>query len=255
MNLAEISVTVLTRNSQRTLKETLHALEPFGEVIVYDMDSTDNTLDIAKKFPNTKIVHGVFIGYGPTHNMASAVAKNDWILVINSDEVVSTELVKTLTNAPLDSSAVYSFPRHNFFNGKWIKSCGWYPDRKIKLYNRRQTRFTDDKIHESIMTTGMRIVAFHPPIRRYAYSSTTDLLAKMQSYSSLFAEHNCGKKYSSIPRALTRGIAAFMKSYVVKRGFLDGSDGFVISAHNASTTYYKYVKLYEANKDLQGKLR
>lgn len=250
MNLADISVTILTKNSQRTLKESLAALEAFGEVIVYDMGSTDNTVEIAKKFPNAKIVHGHFIGYGPTHNMASASAKNNWILTINSDEIISSELAKNLSNAPLDMTAVYSFPRHNFYNGKWIKSCGWYPDRKIKLYNRLQTRFTDDKIHETIMTTGMRIVAFHAPIKRFAYSSSNDLLTRMQSYSSLFAEHHRGRKRSSITRAFSRGFFAFLKSYIVKRGFLEGSEGFVISAHNAYTTYYKYVKLHEANKEL-----
>lgn len=250
MKLSDISVTIITRNSERTLKETLKALEPFAEVIVYDLGSTDDTLEIAEKFHNVKLVDGTFIGYGPTHNMASAAAARNWIFVIDSDEVISSELIKALTNATLDPSAVYTFPRHNFFKGKWIKTCGWYPNRKIKLYNRQHTRFTDDKIHETIMTTGMRIVAFHAPIRRYAYASTTDLMTKMQSYSSLFAEHNCGKKFSSIPRAFTRGLGSFLKSYIIRRGFLEGSDGFVISAHNAYMTYYKYVKLREANKEL-----
>lgn len=251
MNLADISVTILTKNSQRTLKDTLRSLEPFGEVIVYDMGSTDNTREIAKGFSNTKVVRGDFIGYGPSHNMATAATKNNWVLCINSDEVVTRELTRNLRNATLDTAAVYSFPRQNYFNDKWIKYCGWYPDRKIKLYNRLHTRFTHDKIHEEIITTGMRIVAFHSPIKHYPYASSADLLEKMQSYSSLYAEQNCGKKKASLFMAFGRGLFAFIRSYIVKMGFLEGFEGFVISAHSAYMTYFKYVKLHEANRELK----
>lgn len=250
MDLNDISVTVLTRNGDKNLKEVLTALAPFGEVIIYDTESRDLTLEVARRFENAYVVHAPFIGYGPTHNMATAATNNDWVLCIHGDEVVSDELVKSLSEATLDPLAVYSFPRLNYFNGKLIKSCGWFPDRKIKLYNKQQTRFTDDKIHESIMTTGMRIVAFQAPIKRTPYHTTDDFLHKMQSYSSLYAEQNRGRKYSSLPRAYSHGLGAFLRSYLLKGGIFGGYEGFVISAFQGHTTYYKYLKLHEANKNL-----
>ncbi len=250
MDLNDISVTVLTRNGERHLKEVLSALVPFGEVIIYDTESSDRTLEIARRFENAYVVHAPFIGYGPTHNMATASTNNDWVLSINGNELVSEELVKALSEATLDPLAVYSFPRLNYYNGKLIKWCGWHPDRKIKLYNKQQTRFTDDTVHESVMTTGMRIVAFQAPIRRTPYHSMDDFLQKMQSYSSLYAEQNRGRKNSSLPRAWSRSVGAFLRSYFLKGGILGGYEGFVISAFQAHMTYYKYLKLHEVNKKL-----
>jgi glycosyltransferase involved in cell wall biosynthesis len=247
MNLKDISATVLTKNSQKHLKDVLKALAPFGEILLYDTGSADGTIEIARTFPNVKVIENRFIGFGPTHNMASTAAKNDWILSIDSDEIATPELAEALKTVGPDPHAVYSFPRRNFFNGKFIKWCGWYPDRQIRLYNRTKTRFTDDHVHEAIISTGMRHVPLSAAIIHYSYGSIADFLSKMESYSTLFAAQNCGKKNSSLRKALTHGWFAFFKSYFLKRGFLGGYEGFVISAYNGHTAYYKYLKLYEAN--------
>lgn len=246
--LKDISVTILTKNSQKYLKEVLSALTPFGEVLVYDTGSKDNTLEIARKFPNVKIVQAPFVGFGPTHNMASEAAKYDWVLSIDSDEVASPELPSALAEEKLDPEAVYSFPRHNYFNGKFIRWCGWYPDRQIRLYNRMKTRFTDDQVHEAIIANGMRHVPLKAPINHFSYASIADFLSKMQSYSTLFAEQYRGKRRSSLLKAILHGFFAFFKSYILKLGFLSGYEGYVISAYNGHTAYYKYLKLYEANR-------
>lgn len=251
VNLKEISVTVLAKNSQRCLKEVLKSLEAFGEVILYDTGSVDKTIEIAKTFPNVSIIRAAFIGFGPTHNMASAAAKNDWILSIDSDEIVTKELVQELQKATLASDVVYSVPRHNYFNGKFIKWCGWHPEKQYRLYNRKKTRFSDDQVHETILRDGVRHIALQGPIIHYSYHSLSDFLHKMQTYSTLFAEQHCGKKSSSLGKAVAHGMAAFLRSYVVKCGFLGGYEGFVISAYNGHATYYKYLKLREANDQLK----
>lgn len=247
MDLRKISVTVLTKNSQKYLKEVLKALTSFGEVLVYDTGSTDDTLEIAKTFKNVTVVHAPFVGFGPTHNMASAVAKNDWIFSIDSDEVATPQLIKILQDTELDAECVYTFPRHNYFNGKFIKGCGWCPDRQTRLYNKKRTRFTDAQVHEAIISDGMREVALSAPIVHYSYEKISDFLSKLQSYSTLFAEQNRGKKNSSPVKAILHGSFAFFKSYILKRGILGGYEGLVISAYNGHTAYYKYMKLYEAN--------
>lgn len=247
MNLKHISVTILTKNSQQYLQEVLLALKPFGEVLVYDTGSTDQTMAIAATFHNVRILEATFEGFGPTHNKASEKAANDWILSIDSDEVVSQEMVDAIMNVQENPLAVYSFPRNNYFNGKFIKWCGWYPDRQMRLYNRTKTRFSDAQVHEAIIATNMSIVPLKGPIIHYSYASISDFLSKMQSYSTLFAQQNKNKKSSSLLKAIGHGLFTFFKSYVIKRGFLGGYEGFVISAYNAHTAYYKYLKLYEIN--------
>ena len=245
-----ISVTVLTKNSRRYLKEVLSALQSFDEVVVYDTGSTDETPIIAEQFPNVTLYRKDFIGFGPTHNLASLTARNDWILSIDSDEVVSPAMAKAVSELKFDENNVYSFPRHNYFNGKFIKWCGWYPDRQVRLYNRKSTRFSDAQVHEGIEIGQLKHVRLQASLKHYSYASIAEFLEKMQLYSDLFAKQNAGKKSSSLLKAILHGLFTFIKSYFLKRGFLGGYEGFVISAYNAHTAYYKYLKLYEANKKL-----
>lgn len=250
MNLDDISVTVLAKNSEKYIKEVFQALSPFGEVLLYDTGSTDSTIEIGQKFANVRVLQKPFIGFGPTHNLASEAAKHDWILSIDSDEIVTPELVKAISKENPNSEAVYSFPRHNYFNGKFIKWCGWYPDRQIKLYNKTRTKFSNDQVHEAIISKNMRLISLQAPIIHYSYGSISDFLLKMQSYSTLFANQNKGKKKSSLTKALSHGFFAFFKSYILKKGFLCGYEGYVISAYNGHTAYYKYLKLLEANNQM-----
>lgn len=243
-----ISVTILAKNSQKYLEEVLASTMPFDEVLLYDTGSTDRTRQIAEKFPNVTFREGPFCGFGPTHNQASSIAKNDWILSIDSDEIVTAQMAKDILSLKLDEDCIYSFPRDNYFNGKWIKWCGWYPDRQIRLYNRNRTKFTDAQVHESIIATDMRHIPLKGSMIHYSYANIADFLVKMQSYSDLFARQYQGKKSSSPWKAINHGFFAFFKSYILKRGFLGGYEGFVISAYNGHTAFYKYLKLYEANQ-------
>lgn len=242
-----ISATILTKNSAKYLPEVLSALKPLDEVLVYDNGSTDETISIARSFPNCRVVEGEFKGFGPTHNIASNHARNSWIFSVDSDEVPSKELVEEILQMQLDPACVYSCPRQNYFNGKWIYSCGWYPDRANRLYNKEKTRFTDALVHETVETKGMRTAELKGHLKHYSYDSLNDFLKKMQSYSSLFAEQQAGKKRSSPFSAIGHGMAAFFKCYVLKRGFTQGYEGFVISIYNGHTAFWKYMKLYEIN--------
>lgn len=248
-----ITVTVLTKNSQKYLSELLDALKDFDEVLLYDNGSKDNTLNIASEYLNVTICEGPFFGFGPTHNHASSLAKNDWILSIDSDEIISKEMSQMILKENLDPECVYSFPRHNYFNGRFIKWCGWCPDRQIRLYNRTRTQFTGDQVHEAIMTDGLKVIDFSAPIIHYSYGSIADFLAKMQSYSDLFAKQNVGKRSSSPFKAILHGFFAFFKSYILKKGILGGYEGYLISAYNGHTAFYKYLKLYEANRSQKDK--
>lgn len=239
-----ISVTILTKNSAKHLKQVLEALSSFEEVLLYDNGSEDETFAIAREFENVRVERGPFLGFGPSHNKATFSAKHDWILSIDSDEVATKELIAEIQALEVDPRAVYSISRKNFYNGKWIRGCGWYPDRVVRLYNRQYTSFTDAQVHEGVRCEGMQVIPLKNPLIHYSYDSTDQFISKMQSYSTLFAKQNSGKK-SSLGKAIGHGLAAFFKSYVIKRGFMDGKEGFIISIYNGNTAFYKYLKLAE----------
>jgi len=238
-----ITVTILAKNAAETLTATLDSLSRFPEVLLLDTGSTDNTIEIAKGYPNVKALEASFQGFGKTHNLASSLAANDWILSIDSDEIVSEELASEITALSLNPNAVYTLNRHNYFNGKAIRCCaGWHPDPVLRLYHRGKTRFTDAEVHETVKTEGFSIIPLKGPLLHTPYRSIEQFLSKMQLYTTLFASENQGKP-SSLGKAIRHGLAAFFKSYILKRGFLGGKEGFVISVYNAHTAYYKYLKL------------
>ena len=253
-----ISVTILTKNSEKYLFEVLHALKKFDEIIIFDTGSKDKTFEIAEKFPNVVIHEGELQGFGPTHNRASSLAKNDWILSIDSDEIISEELVKEILALRLGEleetkaeKTVYQVSRRNYYNNKWIRSCGWHPDWIYRLYNKKRTKFKNVQVHEAIEVDGegIQIKKLNGPLIHNSYSSTSEFLYKMEKYSTLFAEENKGKKKSSLSKAILHGMGTFLKNYIVKRGFLGGAEGFIISVYNANTAFYKYLKLAEINGD------
>lgn len=243
-----ITVTILTKNNEETLGSVLESVKNFDEVVLLDTGSTDTTLEFAQIYPNVKVFHSPFIGFGPLHNLAAKHASNEWILSLDSDEVLTPELAQEILSLELDSKKVYSFPFNNYFNGKHIKWCGWYPDRHIRLYNKQLTSFTNDQVHEHIQTVGLSEVKLKAPVKHYSYRSISDFLQKMETYSNLFAQQNAQKKKSSLSKALFHGGFAFIKSYVIKRGFLGGKEGYIISLYNAQTTFYKYLKLAYASR-------
>lgn len=241
-----ISVTILTKNSARTLKKTLESTRSFPEVVILDTGSTDSTLYIAREFSNTKIYTSTFLGFGPLHNQALEFASHDWILSLDSDEVLTENLIAEIHTLSLESSTVYSIERHNFFNGKQIKWCGgWHPDRVIRLFNRKNTRFSEDQVHEKVRVQNLKQVLLSSPLLHTPYLEIQDFLEKMQHYTTLFAEQQKEKKKVSIMKALIHSWYAFIKSYIFKRGFLGGKEGLIISMYNGHTTFYKYLKLAE----------
>lgn len=244
-----ITATILTKNGKKRIREVLEALKDFSEVIVLDNGSTDETLAIASEFKNVKI-HTLerFEGFGKAHRLMEDLASNEWILSIDSDEVLSAEALAEIRGGALDAGVIYEFFFRNYFNGRWIKTCGWHPDAHPRLYNKTRARFTESFVHEKVVGENVKTKRLRGHITHYSYDNVEDFLRKMQTYSTLFAEQNRGKKSSSITKALIHGWFGFFKSYILKRGITQGYEGFIISYYNAQTAFWKYIKLYEANK-------
>lgn len=243
----KISATILLKGSPIHLDSVIQALWGLDEVLIFDNGAEEKALAICQAFPNVKIVKGTFTGFGPTHNLASELASNNWILSVDSDEVASPELIKEIQSLSLEDKTVYALPRRNFYQGHWVRGCGWWPDKALRLYNKKTTQFSNLQVHESIETKGLKVISLKNCLNHYSYDSVSDFLKKMQSYSDLFAEEWKGKKKSSPCKAALHAWFAFFKSYILKGGFRDGYPGFLISAYNGHTAFYKYLKLYELN--------
>ena len=181
-----ISVAIIVKDGEKYIGQCLQSLAAFDEVLLMDTGSADRTLEIARNFGNVRIEEGEFDGFGPTKNRAAGLARHDWILSIDSDEVVTPELSKEILSLSLDDSRVYRFSRQSYYNGKFIKGCGWYPDRILRLYNKARTAFNDNNVHESVMVkAGMGITDLSGAIKHYPYDSAGSLVTKLQFYSTL----------------------------------------------------------------------
>ncbi len=243
----KISCTILTKNASKTLKKTLNSLTFIDEIILLDSGSSDATLEIASKYPNVKIFKHPFLGFGEMHNLATSYAKYDWILSIDSDEVIPDQAKEKFKSLILNPDYVYSLSFQNILFGKKIRFSGWFPDRKLRLYNRKSTSFTNAKVHETIITQGLKVIDLPIVLEHYSYLEVSDLLRKMQTYSDLFVTQNRLKK-SSVKKACLHGIFAFFKTYFLKLGFLDGGCGLIIACYQAQTAFYKYLKLWDASR-------
>jgi glycosyltransferase involved in cell wall biosynthesis len=245
-----ISVCILTKNNASTIQKTLESTLSFPEVVILDNGSTDVTLQIAKQFPHVRIFLSPFLGFGPLRNQAASLAKYDWILALDSDEILSAHLADEIKTLYLKKEYIYSLPRHNFYGNKQIKGCGWHPERVARLYHRLVTSYCNSSVHESVLSKGLTVMPLKHPILHTPYRSTFDFLTKMQHYSTLFAEQHRHKKKSSFFLAISHAVFAFFRSYFLKRGLFDGKEGWIISVYNANTTFYKYLKLKELNDSI-----
>lgn len=248
--LNKISVVILTKNSSKYLKQVLNAVNSFNEVVILDNGSIDDTMGIARTFENVVVYEHEFIGFGPLKNYASSLAKNDWVLSLDSDEILTKEFIDSLKNRQLDPQTVYTVERINYYKDKKIQYC-WNNDIIIRLYNKNSTKFNDKYVHEGIESNGLNVELLNGSIKHYSYSSISEFIIKADRYSTLFAEQNVGKQRSSPMKAIGHALFAFIKTYILKRGFLDGYIGLIISYTQAAEKFYKYMKLYEKNLELE----
>ncbi|EQA3502484.1 glycosyltransferase family 2 protein [Campylobacter coli] len=252
MNLEKISVIIIVKNAQNTLFECLNSLKEFGEIILLNNESTDDTLKIAKEFQkdftHLYIYESKFIGFGALKNLALSYAKNDWILSIDADEVLENECIKELKNLELQEDNIIALSRKNLYKGEWIKACGWWPDYVLRIFNKNFTRFNDNLVHESlVLPSNVKKIHLKNGLKHHAFRDISHLINKMQHYSSLWAKQNIHKK-SGVLKANLRAFWTFFRNYFLKNGFLYGYKGFIISVCNALGTFFKYMKLYELQK-------
>ena len=246
--IKHISCVIIAKNAEPTIKKVLQALQTFEDVVVYSNNSTDETDAIAQSFSNVNLIQGEFLGFGPTKNKAATFAKNDWILSLDADEIVSSDFINNLAKLTFDKNHVYSILRKNYYKEQEIKYC-WGNDILTRIYNRSYTSFTDSKVHEKIKEENLHNTLLEGAIKHYPYNTISDFILKLDRYSTIFAQEHLGRKHPTPTKAFFNGMFSFIKTYFFKRGFLDGYAGLVIAFSHMATNFYKYIKLYELNKE------
>jgi len=250
--IENISAVMIAKDAAKTLPKVLESLKDFKEVIIYENNSSDNTVEIAKSYKNVKLHQGEFLGFGKTKNKAISLASNSWVLSLDSDEVLSKEFVDELKKLKLDDKKVYKIHRKNYYKDSIVKHC-WRDDFIVRLFNKEKTSFLDKDVHEKVITDGFEVELLKGEVKHYPYSSIEEFIKKADTYSTLFAKNQAGKKSSSPFKAFANATYSFFRTYVIKRGFLDGYVGLVIAVSHAMTNFYKYIKLYELNLEQKNK--
>jgi glycosyltransferase involved in cell wall biosynthesis len=237
-----VSAVMIVRDASGTLPRTLDSLGWLAEVVVYDNGSRDDTRAIAARYANVRVAEGAFSGFGPTRNAAAALASNDWIFAIDSDESVTDELRGSLAAADLaDPRVVFAVERRNFLMGRPVRHSGWGDDWLIRLYNRRHAAYDDATVHESVRPApGGTVRRLRGYLDHDAVRSLGDFLVKIDRYS----EFRRGEppRMRSVLLITARSLWAALKTLVLQLGVLDGWRGAVIAWSNASGVFFKYMK-------------
>lgn len=252
--MASLSVIIITKNEAENIRACLESVAWADEVIVVDSGSVDETVSIAKEMGARVYVHTDWPGFGVQKNRALDYAGHDWVLSIDADERVTaalrTEIEKALQSSGADG---YYCPRLSQFCGKFIRHSGWYPDYVLRLFRRDAGRFSESLVHESVLLTG-RSAKLKNSLLHYSYLTAADVERKVEHYSAAAAQQMLQSgKQSNLAGALLSGVWAFLRTYVLRLGVLDGLAGWHIACMNGRTTYLKYRKLAVLNKEAMSK--
>jgi glycosyltransferase involved in cell wall biosynthesis len=246
----KISATVITLNEERNIEAALRSLEWADEIVVVDCESTDSTIEIARRFTD-RIHVRKWPGYSAQKSFAAEQASHDWVFNLDADERVSDRLseeIQQLKAGRNPNHAAFEMPRRAFYLGRWIKHCGWYPDYKIRLYDRKVGGWRGDFVHESVQTSG-KVGRLTGEILHYTIRSASEHQLRMDRYTTLAAEEMFARgKRASAMQILVSPIATFVKSYFFRLGFLDGIPGLAISYFAGHYAFLRTLKLWEMRR-------
>ena len=252
---ASLSVVIITLNAARAIEACLKSVAWADDIVVVDSGSSDDTADIARRH-RARVVQQDWLGYGPQKRFAVAQAKNPWVLSLDADERLSDELSESIRHelaAPRHRA--YEFPRRNRFMGRWLRHGEGYPDWSPRLFHRDHANWSDDPIHEKVVTGGT-IGRLHGDLLHESEQGIADYLAKQNRYTSLQAEQLYARgKHAGAGKMLLSPLFRFIKFYFLRLGFLDGVPGLVHIAIGCFNSFSKYAKLIElGRKTVRAKL-
>jgi len=243
----KLTVTVITYNESEHIAAALDSVAWADEIIVVDSGSTDGTTDIARRFTD-KVITREWPGYSEQKNFAAGQAAHDWVLSMDADERVTPALaaeIQALLRAG-PSARGYRVRRVGYYLGRWIRSTDWFPDYQLRLYDRRAGRWNGLRIHESFQLAVGKPEMLQGELEHYAYRDISHHLKKIDAYTTLISEqwHEEGRR-TNLPALALHPAFAFLRNYVLRAGFRDGTAGFLISILNSYYVFLKLAKLWE----------
>lgn len=255
-----LSVAIITKNEQDNLRDCLVSVAFAEQIVVVDSGSTDDTVKIATDFGCNVYLEPWRGGFGAQKQFAVDQCRYPWILVLDADERIPEEtgsVIARIVSVPNIEFAGYSFPRKNYFKGKWIKHAGWWPDRVIRLFRKDMGRMTIATVHEAIRVDG-KVKALDVPIEHCTESRLSKIILKIDAYSTLGArEAFAAGRRATVWSAMFRASLTFLQDYFLRLGILDGAQGLTLAMTDATHKFFKYAKLAELCRrdDAGGRVR
>jgi glycosyltransferase involved in cell wall biosynthesis len=243
-----LSVAIIAQDEEDRISDCLKSVSFADEVLVVDSGSQDQTVSIAE-FYGCRVISKKWMGYAQQKQFAVDSCCNDWVLILDADERLpreTAEQVEQIIETSQQGISAYSFLRKNFFHNRWVRHCGWWPDRVVRMVDRRQGHFSDNLVHERWISNGP-VKELDLNIEHRSFRNYSDLVHKMETYSSLSAQEmlNRGKRVRWWS-PFSHGLWMFIRTYILEMGMMAGFDGFMISLFNAGGSFMKYAKLRES---------
>jgi glycosyltransferase involved in cell wall biosynthesis len=241
----KLSVTIITLNEAANIEACLASVAWADDVLVVDSGSTDGTADLARA-KGARVIARDWPGYAEQKNFAAGAAAHEWILSVDADERVTPELRQEiqarLSGEPQEAG--FRVPRVTWHLGRWIRTTDWYPDYQLRLYHRKRASWTAKPVHESVAATGP-VGQLRSDLQHFAYRDLGHHFATMDRYTTLAAEdmRSTGRRAGVFDLTL-HPAAAFFRNYILRRGFLDGTAGLIVSSMNAYYVFLKFAKLW-----------
>lgn len=239
-----LTVIIAAKNEGHKIGACVSSVSFANEILVLDSGSSDDTAAQARSAGATVHITD-WPGYGPQQQRGIDMAKSDWVLSLDADELVTDalrqEILSAISQTKFDG---YRLPRHSSFCGVFVEHSGWRPDYTLRLVRRQLARFTDHFLHAH-MTVNGEIGCLQSAIIPYSYRDLDDVLEKLNRYSSGAAlDLQTQGRSSTLSKALMKGFWSFFRTYFLRQGFRDGRMGLVLAIYNSHTTYYKYLRLW-----------
>lgn len=243
-----ISAVLISLNEEANIARAITSLGWADEILVYDSGSSDNTVSIAEKM-GAKVVRGPWLGFGLTKKKAAELAKHDWIFSIDCDEEATEELAAEIKArcSSLQAEVAYAVPRLSRYMNRWIRHGGWYPDRQVRLFNRKFSQWSEVEIHEKVQAKSYENLTSH--LNHYVFRDVAHQVAANNRYSGLQAAQMraAGKRFSWF-HFFTKPYVKFIECYFLKLGFLDAWPGYIIARNAAYSVFLKWTKLRELER-------
>ncbi|EGQ7786881.1 glycosyltransferase family 2 protein [Vibrio cholerae] len=254
MSKPTLAVALIVKNEARHLDECLQTVHDWvDEIVVLDSGSHDETEQVARRYTEKFYVNSKWPGFGPQRQLAQSYVQSDYVLWLDADERVTPELKQSILQAVAANKpdTLYQFARLSWVFGRFIRHSGWYPDRVLRLYPTQLTRYNDALVHEKVhVEPRMKVETLAGDAIHYTYNDVHHYLVKSAGYAKAWADQRQAKgKKASLSQGIVHAVGCFLKMYLLKRGFLDGKQGFLIALLSAHSTFVKYADLWARDND------